>query len=71
MNKVYEAMEEEQNAPMEGVGGVGETGDAQCSPEKQLTDEGVSREYDDATFATLLALVPLLVFTLFGQIGLF
>jgi|GEM_PF-5779937 len=50
---------------------------AQCqgsecsSQETQLTDEGVSHEYEEATFAVLLAMVPLLVFTLFGQVGLF
>ena len=41
------------------------------STEGEMTPEGVTREYDDATFSVLLALVPLLVFTLFGQIGLF
>jgi hypothetical protein len=49
-----------------------ESSQEECSSEEtQLTEEGVTREYDDATFAVLLAMVPLLVFTLFGQVGLF
>jgi len=44
----------------------------ECAPEEtNLTEEGVTEEYDNATFAVLLAMVPLLVFTLFGQVGLF
>jgi len=38
---------------------------------EETTPEGVSHEYEQATFSVLLALVPLLVFTLFGQVGLF
>lgn len=59
---IEEAMEEKRD----------ECSSGECSPkETQLTEEGVTKEYDDATFAVLLAMVPLLVFTLFGQVGLF
>lgn len=32
--------------------------------------KGEVSTYDEASFAVLLAMVPLLVFTLFGQVGL-
>lgn len=35
-----------------------------CAPE-------VTKEYEEATFSVLVALVPLVVFTFFGQVGLF
>ncbi len=44
---------------------------AQCDGGAELTHEGVTKEYEDATFSVLLAMVPLLVFTLFGQVGFF
>lgn len=31
----------------------------------------VTREYEEATFSVLVALIPLVVFTFFGQAGLF
>jgi len=43
-------------------------GSEMCSPtEGQLREA----EYEKSTFSVLLALVPLLVFTFMGQVGLF
>ncbi|QQS61708.1 MAG: hypothetical protein IPN70_02145 [Candidatus Moraniibacteriota bacterium] len=44
---------------------------AQCEIGPKMTDEGVTEEYENASLAVLLAMVPLLVFTLFGQMSLF
>ncbi len=62
MEKIYEEMEEQTTQQCEG---------AQCDSSGELTHEGVTKEYEEATFSVLLAMVPLLVFTLFGQIGFF
>lgn len=62
MEKIYEEIEEQTIEQCEG---------SQCDSSAELTHEGVTKEYEDATFSVLLAMVPLLVFTLFGQIGFF
>lgn len=59
-NEINETMEESIEQESQSV----ETG-------SNMTDENVSEEYENASFAVLLAMVPLLVFTLFGQMSLF
>jgi hypothetical protein len=59
-----ETMTTEQTVPEVSIGGEG----AEC---QSGTPQAVEQEYEHASFAVLLALVPLLVFTLFGQMGLF
>jgi hypothetical protein len=39
--------------------------------ENSNSQEVSGAQYEETTFATLLALVPLLVFTFLGQVGLF
>ena len=59
-NEINETMEESIEQESQSV----ETG-------SNMTDENVSEEYENASFAVLLAMVPLLVFTLFRQMSLF
>lgn len=56
------------STPEHECGTIGCTG--QCATSGS-SDAGNEQEYETASLAVLLALVPLLVFTLFGQIGFF
>lgn len=48
----------------------GSEGDTPSTPGSTTVSGSEDAEYEKASFAVLLALVPLLVFTLFGQAGL-
>jgi hypothetical protein len=65
----HNIMEEQTQAPVEEGMELHPTG-CECGSEECST-QLKEREYEQSSLAVLLALIPLLVFTFMGQVGLF